>query len=130
MELLATVEAIWGWTGLRPAQIIGDNEFGNLIIKDTADHYWRICPEELSCGVIATSRVEFNRVSHDQVFLRDWYMTDLVQLARQRMGPLRPGFRYCLKISSSLGGEYGGENFATISFIEFIAVSGKIAKNL
>ena len=36
MELIAIIEDAWGWTGLQPDQIVGDNDFGNLIIKDVA----------------------------------------------------------------------------------------------
>src|SRR5687767_5672532 len=32
MELIAIVEDAWDWTGLRPEQIVGDNDFGNPMI--------------------------------------------------------------------------------------------------
>lgn len=46
MELIAIVKEAWGWTGLDPDQIVGDNDFGNLIVKDQSGCYWRLCPED------------------------------------------------------------------------------------
>ena len=130
MELIAIVEDTWGWTGLRPVVIVGDNDFGNLIVKDEADHYWRLCPEDLSCKVVASSRAELDQLSQDQAFLHDWYMKDLTQRARDKLGPLRPGFKYCLKIPGALGGEYGGDNLATVSLGQLISASGHIAQQI
>ena len=130
MELIAIVENAWSWAGLRPAQVVGDNDFGNLMVKDRAGSYWRLCPEDLYCKVVASSRSELDQLSCNQDFLRDWNMTDLVQQARARLGPLRPGYKYCLKIPGTLGGEYGGDNLATISLSELIAASGHIAQQI
>ena len=57
-------------------------------------------------------------------------MSELVQQARERLGPLRPGFKYCLKIPGTLGGEYGGDNLATISLGSLVLVSGEIAQQI
>ena len=130
MELIAIVEEAWGWTGLKPDQIVGDNDFGNLMIKDQSSRYWRLCPEDLYCKVIANSKAELDQLSQDQEFLHDWYMAELVQQARERFGSLRPGFKYCLKIPGMLGGEYGGENLATISLGELVSASGHIAQQI
>jgi hypothetical protein len=130
MELIAIVEQAWGWTGLQPDEIVGNNDFGNLMIKDLAGSYWRLCPEDLYCKVVANSRTDLDRLSHDQAFLQDWYMEDLVEQARERLGALRPGFKYCLKIPGALGGEYGGDNLATISLGELISASGAIARQI
>lgn len=128
MELIAIVEDAWGWTGLKPAEIVGDNDFGNLMIKDQIGCYWRLCPEDLYCKVVASSRAELDQLSQDQEFLEDWYMAALVEQARERLGPLRPGFKYCLKIPGPLGGEYGGDNLATISLGGLVSASGHIAQ--
>jgi hypothetical protein len=128
MELIAIVEEAWGWIGLKPDRIVGDNHFGNLLIKDQGGFYWRLRPEDLYCKVIANSKVESDQLSQNQEFLHDWYMTDLVQQARGRLGPLRPGFKYCLKIPGTLGGEYGGDNLATISLGGLVSASGHIAQ--
>lgn len=130
MELIAIVARAWGWTGLAPDRIVGDNDFGNLMIEDQDGRYWRLCPEDLYCRVIANSRAELDALSQDQAFLRHWYMTGLVQEARERLGPLRPGFKYCLKIPGALGGEYGGGNLATIPTSELISASGDIARQI
>ena len=130
MQLVAIIEASWGWTGLKPLLVVGDNAFGNLIVKDVEERYWRLCPEDLYCRVIAASRSELDTLSSDQDFLRDWSMTELTRQAKERWGPLRPGFKYCLKIPGALGGQYGGDNLATMSLEELVSTSGSIARQV
>lgn len=57
-------------------------------------------------------------------------MRDLVQLAREPLGSLRPGFKYCFKIPGPLGGEKGGDNLATISLAGLVSVSWHIAQQI
>ena len=130
MELTAEIAKAWGWTGIQPEQIVGDNDFGNLIIKDVTGRYWRLCPEDLYCEVVAGDRGELDALSQSQAFLHDWYMSRLVEQAKEKLGPLRPGYKYCLKIPGVLGGEYGGDNLASISLHELVAVSGHIAREI
>lgn len=130
MQLFEEVRSAWGWVGIEPVELIDDNDFGNLILKDVRGQYWRLCPEDLYCEVVANSREELDRLSKDQEFLRDWYMRGLVDQAFQRLGALAPGRKYCLKIPGVLGGEYGGDNLGTISFDELIRASGHIAQRI
>ncbi|GAB2524181.1 T6SS immunity protein Tdi1 domain-containing protein [Lysobacter humi (ex Lee et al. 2017)] len=130
MVILAAIETSWGWTGLQPLEVVGENPFGNLIVKDYEGRYWRICPEDLSCAVVAENREQLESLSHDQEFLHDWYMSRMVEEAHERLGPLEPGRKYCLKVPGALGGEYGGPNLATISLEELIAASGHLAHQI
>jgi len=130
MQLLEEVRSAWGWVGIEPVDLVDDNDFGNLILKDIRGQYWRLCPEDLYCQVIANSREELDRLAKDQEFLSDWYMGGLVDQAFQRLGALAPGRKYCLKIPGALGGEYGGDNLGTISFNELIRASGHIAQQI
>jgi hypothetical protein len=57
-------------------------------------------------------------------------MAELVEQARARLGPLRPGYKYSLKIPGVLGGEYGGDNLASTPLGELISVSGHLAKEI
>jgi hypothetical protein len=130
MSLLEELRESWRWVGIEPIEVVGENDFGNLIIKDKDGKYWRLCPEDLSCKVIAKNRKELDALSHDQVFLHDWYMKNLVEEANVRLGPLTEGRKYCLKIPGVLGGEYGGSNLATISLVELVRFSGYVAKRI
>ena len=130
MQLLDEVRSAWGWIGIEPIDLIDDNDFGNLILKDVRGQYWRLCPEDLYCEVVASSREELDRLAKDQEFLSDWYMRGLVDQAFQRLGALAPGRKYCFKIPGVLGGEYGGDNLGTISFDELIRASGHIAQQI
>lgn len=130
MNVIAAVEEAWGWVGMQPTEIVGENEFGNLMIKDVDGRYWRLSPEDLSCKVVAQTRADLDRLSVDQEFLRDWYMRPLVEQAREKCGPLPEGRKYCLKIPGALGGEYGGDNLATITLVELIRASGHLAQQI
>ena len=130
MNLISSIERGWSWIGLKPALVVGENDFGNLMVKDTQDHYWRVCPEDLTCTVVANNRAELDALNQQQDFLHDWYMVSLVEEARRLLGPLRPGYKYCLTIPGPLGGEYGGTNLAMLSLCELIEVSGEIARQI
>jgi hypothetical protein len=130
MELLAEIDIAWGWVGLKPAQIVGENDFGNFIVKDVEGRFWRICPEDLYCRVVANDRAELDALAQSQDFLHDWYMASSVAEAKKRLGPLRPGHKYCLKIPGILGGEYGGANLSIMPVAELVSISGYIAKKI
>ena len=130
MELTDLIAHAWGWTGIKPSEVVGQNDFGNLMVRDVDGKYWRLCPEDLDCRIVATTRSEFDTLSADQTFLHDWYMSALVEQARAVAGPLGPGRKYCLKIPGPLGGEYGGSNLASISLEELIDFSGYIAHQI
>src|ERR1700738_4659214 len=98
MSLIAEIERLWGWVGIAPAEVVGENDFGNLIVKDEDGRYWRLCPEDFSCVVIAQTREELDRLSVNQEFLSDWYMTALVDQAREKCGALSEGQKYCLRV--------------------------------
>jgi hypothetical protein len=115
---------------MEPVEIVGENDFGNLMIKDKDGKYWRLCPEGLSCKVVAQNRQELDVLSHNQEFLHDWYIKNLVAQAKDLLGPLPEGRKYCLKIPGVLGGEYGGSNLATVPLVELIRFSGDVAKQI
>ena len=41
--MIQEIKAFWGWSGIDPVEIIAVNDFGNLIIKDHEDKFWRLC---------------------------------------------------------------------------------------
>jgi Domain of unknown function (DUF1851) len=130
MQLIDDILIAWGWTGIEPLDVVGENEFGNLIVKDVHGSYWRICPEDCDCRVVASNRQELDALSKDQDFLRDWHMSALVDRAFAVLGVLAEGRKYCLKIPSVMGGEYSEENFGTIGLDELIRASGHIAQQV
>ena len=130
MSLVDEIRRSWGGVGIVPIEVVGENDFGNLIVKDHDGQYWRLCPEDCYCKIIATNRAALDRLSTDQEFLRDWYMTALVTLARDKCGPLTEGRKYCLKIPGVLGGEYAADNLATAPQVELVGISGDIARQI
>jgi hypothetical protein len=130
MSTVDEINEAWGWVGLSAVEVLGENDFGNLIIKDEDGKYWRLCPEGLRCQTVAQDREALDALSYNQEFLEDWYMTELVHLARETLGPLASGRKYCMKVPSVLGGEYGGNNLATVPLLALIRFSGEVAQHI
>ena len=120
MTLVEEIRVAWGWTGLIPTEIVGQNDFGNLIVRDAEGLYWRICPEELDCQVIANIREQLDELAANQDFLSDWNMDAVAELAKAKFGELPEGRKFCLKIPGVLGGKYEENNIGTISSAELI----------
>lgn len=125
--MIKIIEESWGWLGIEPDEIIIQNDFGNLIIRDTLGKYLRLCPEDLYCKIIAENREQFDVLSKNQEFLSDWYMSSLVDEAKEKYGALEEGRKYHLAIPGILGGEYAIDNIRTISQVEQIQFCGDLA---
>lgn len=130
MKVIEKIRQSWSWIGIVPVEVVGENDFGNLIIKDDTGRYWRLCPEDCYCKIIAANRSELDALSTNQAFLRDWHMKELVGLASSQCGPLSADRKYCLKIPGVLGGEYGGDNLATAPLGEIVGLAGDIARQI
>ncbi len=130
MDLLREIAKSWGWIGIDPVEIVGENDFGNLMIKDSNEKYWRLCPEDVYCEIVANSREELEQLSKDQEFLEDWYMKALVDQASEHLGPLREGQKYHLVTPGALGGEYAISNIKIAPLAEQIRFSGDVARKI
>lgn len=128
--MIETVKSAWGWSGLEPLEIVGENAFGNLLIKDIGGRYWRICPEDLACNVVAENMDQFKGLLDDSDFQRDWDVRLWVEAARTKLGLTADGQKYCLKMPSVMGGAYDVENFGVIGFEELISFSGYLAEQI
>ena len=126
MDIIKEVKDSWGWVGIEPVEVVAENEFGNLILRDNEGKFWRLCPEDVYCKVIANSIEEYNELVKDDEFNEDWFMESMVVEAQKRLGPLKEGYKYYLVIPGILGGEYSGKNIQTVPFHEVIGYSGDI----
>lgn len=130
MSIIQEIRESWGWVGINPVEIVGENDFGNLMIRDAEGKYWRLCPEDAYCEVVANTRDELVRLSSDQGVLEDWRMETLVEQARASFGELPEGAKYCLVIPGVLGGEYAISNIKTAPLVELVRFSGDVAKQI
>lgn len=130
MNVIEAIRDGWAWTGIDPEEVVLDNDFGSLIVRDTQGRYWRICLEDCYCRIVAADRSELERVCVDQAFLRDWHMSALVDQACLKVGALPLGRTYCLRIPGVLGGEYGGDNLATAPLEDVIRFAGDVARQI
>lgn len=129
-DLIAVIQDSWGWIGLEPVEVIRENDFGNLIVRDAADRYWRICPEEATCEVVADSLAELDALFVAPDFVEDWEMTRLIEIARSKLGPLKKGRKYYLVIPGIIGGKYDASNMQTLALPELIGIRGDFAKEI
>jgi len=130
MNIIGDVKESWGWVGIVPTEVVDENDFGNLILKDVEDKFWRLCPEDVYCEVIADSIDAYNKLITDSEFLDDWNMLVMVDEATKRLGALKDGYKFCLAIPGILNGEYSGKNIKTAPFIEIIKWSGDLGKQI
>jgi len=106
------------------------NAFGNLIVRAIDGAYWRICPEELSCEVVACDAAALDVPWANEDFQIDWQMMQLVNAAQVALGPVDEQRCYCLKQPAVLGGKYDAANFGTITRRELIAFTGDVAEQI
>lgn len=78
--MLEIIKKSWGWTGAVAVEIIAENDFGNVIFKAEKGDFWRICPEELSCQMIAENLSELENLFKEAEFIKDWEMVDVCNL--------------------------------------------------
>ncbi|MGH1416529.1 MAG: T6SS immunity protein Tdi1 domain-containing protein, partial [Pelagimonas sp.] len=127
MSILRKINEHWGWTGLKAIEILGRNEFGNFLVLDEKQNYWRICPEELTCEVVAENRQAYLQRVNSEDFQEDWKMSNVVELARKHLGRLKAHRAYYLVIPGVLGGRYDTSNIRTAPLEELIGHSGDLA---
>lgn len=130
MNILEEVKESWGWVGIDPVEIIDENEFGNLILRDSDGRFWRLCPEDVYCNIIAENTEEYNELVKDKKFNEDWFMESIVAEAKKRLGPLKHGYKYYLVIPGVFDGDYEGENIQSVPFYEVIRYSGDIGRQI
>ena len=130
MDTLTIIRNSWGWTGLEPAAIVAINPFGNIIARATDGTFWRICPEELACEVVARNAVEYEALWVSEDFQLDWQMARLADVAQANLGVVGQGRCYCLKVPGVLGGAYDAANLGTIDLGKLIAFSGDVARQV
>lgn len=128
--MIHVIQKNWWWVGINSVEIVGENSFGNLLIKDASGLFWRLCPGDLYCKIIARNRDELEELNQDKEFLRDWHMLPLIEKAEEKLGPLSGEKKYCLKIPGILGGAYDTENIGICIFEELIAFAGYLEKEI
>jgi hypothetical protein len=130
MDILKEVKDAWGWIDFNPVDVVSENEFGNLILKDDKDHFWRLCPEDVYCEVVAKSIEEYNDLIEDDDFLDDWFMPEMVDEAKKKLGELDESSKYYMVTPGILGGEYGGRNIKITTLAKTIRFSGDLGKQV
>lgn len=130
MDLLEEIKEGWCWVGLDPLQLVAENDFGNLLIKDHSGRYWRLCPEDCYCEIVAWDEASYDALVNDPEFKKDWLMAALVRIANEKHGPLVGGRKYCLVVPGILGGAYDISNIKTAPLSEIVRRSGDLSRQI
>ncbi len=124
MDAIQTIKKYWGFTGIKPAQIIERNQFGNLLVLDGTGRIWRICPEEFTCKVIAKNQNEMRALWEDPEFKTFWDMTAFATLANANLGGVDD--EQCYYFIKA--GDFSPENIGIITISDLIIDSGIAAE--
>lgn len=124
--MITNINKAWDWKGFKASKILLTNDFGNVIFQTDKNDFWRLTPEDIACDKIADNDIELKNILENSDFRIDWEMKRLVSLAKDKLGQLKTGQKYCLKVPSILGGLYEENNLGKIDFKELIAFSGDI----
>ncbi|MEQ9402674.1 MAG: DUF1851 domain-containing protein [Cyclobacteriaceae bacterium] len=128
--ILESINKHWAWTRIVAEEIVSTNDFGNIIFRSSRGEFWRICPEQLYCKMIAVSREELETLRSTSEFSEEWEMEDLVVIAKSKSGSLEIGEKYCLKLPTVMGGEYSVDNLGKILQIDQIKYSGQLTQSI
>ena len=130
MSVLEVVTEFWAWSGVGAEELVVSNDFGNLILKDADNKFWRLCPEDVYCNVVAESIDAYNKLIQDEEFLEDWHMIAMSSQAKQSLGTLVEGEKFCLKVPGVLGGDYLGANVIKAPLEDILASSGRLGQHI
>ncbi len=130
MSHLELVTEHWAWSGLEPVELVVENDFGNLILKDEGNRFWRLCPEDVYCTVVAESIDAYNKLIQDKEFLEDWHMIAMVTEAKKRLGELEIDQKFCLSVPGILGGDYIGSNVIKAPLTSIIESAGRLGQHV
>lgn len=129
-DVLESIRKEWAWAIPSPEQLLAVSKFGNVLIAVSDGSVWRICPEELSCCVFASTVVVAQRLMADPEFREEWELSELVEQAEARHGVQPLGRCFCLKIPGVLGGRYEIDNVGTTTVSEVVACAGDLARQI
>lgn len=128
--MISTITEFWGWKLGEAEKVVLTNLFGNYIIRNTLGEYWRICPEELKCELIAKNDKEFDTKRKNQDFIIDWEMANIVKIAKDKLGDLPKDRCYYLVEPAVLGGTYEADNIESTNRESLIGYAGEIAEQI
>lgn len=124
------INACWGWTGLAAVEVLAENDFANLLLRDEAGAVWWLCPQHLCCQPVAPHDEAFDALSYDQEFLQHWYAAEITRAALAALGPLSADRKYCFTIPIALGGSATPANLSTAPMAALIRCAGEVAEAL
>ena len=130
MTLTEAISAYWGWSGLQPLRVAAVSKFGNVVVADTQGKFWRICPEDGYCRVVANDRAEVEKLSADPDFINDWELPLLYEQALEKFGEPEDGYYFTLRVPGVLGGAYDISNIKVVPLGDLLKSAGDTARRI
>lgn len=130
MTLTEAISAYWGWSGLQPLRVAAVSKFGNVMVADTQGKFWRICPEDAYCRVVASDRAEVEKLAADPDFISDWELPGLYEAAVGKFGQPEEGYFFTLRVPGVLGGAYDVSNVMVAPLGDILQVAGDTARRI
>lgn len=124
---VAALNAAWGWTGVRFAEVIAHSLMGHMLVIDGAGVFHYLDPdlcEVTRLGDEAAARAHMALEETQMI----WRADALVDAAAERLGPPAIGEVYSLKLPALLAGDYAPENLVKVDLVELIYLSGDLAR--
>jgi hypothetical protein len=120
--------ADWRWlvgTNFAPIMMTA---FGDLFLRDEADHIHFLDIMAGQFKQVAESESQFNNLLEDREHRRTWFIGFLLTEIRKTLGELAIGECYGCKKPLSLGGELAFENFERTDLQTYYSVMGQTFK--
>lgn len=129
-NILQKVAEAWGWAIRQPVSVLAVNSMANVLVVDVQQKLWRICPEELSCKVVANNPLQIQKYFNDKDTKADWQLLGLINEAENKFGVLNKGCCYGLIKPAVMGGAYDITNMKIFSTTEYLSLTGKMAEHI
>ncbi|EIZ78224.1 hypothetical protein WSK_3199 [Novosphingobium sp. Rr 2-17] len=123
------LNAAWGWTGVRFAEVVAHSLMGHLVVVDADDGYHYVDPDLGNVVPLGdeTAAKEHMDKRETQVL---WRANTLVDAAVKRLGPVAMGEVYSLTPQALIAGDYAPENLIRVDLIDLIFTTGDIARQV
>lgn len=121
------LNAAWGWSGVRFAEIVAHSLMGHMLVTDTAGAFHYVDPD---LGAVTPLGTEAQARAHMALPETQaiWRADALVDAAAKRLGPPAMGEVYSLTPQALVAGDYAHENLVRIDFVRLIQITGDIAR--
>lgn len=124
---LAALNAAWGWTGVRFAEVFAHSLMGHMLIIDAVGAFHYLDPDLGELTLLGDEDAARAHMALEQT-QAVWRADALVDAAAVRLGPPDPGQVYSLRLPAMIAGDYAHDNLVKIDLVDLVYLSGDLAR--